>query len=146
MSHYAANSDLSDFGTIADYLKSPTSQIDYVLHVKSEPMLATVAERLEHEFSGPDILTRQRIADGLRKLVEEGAVRVSYRQPLMGLGLKGVVPVSEIPRHTGCKVLYLPPFYLAHTPGFFEGTLIRPKIEPKPMLDLQRKKAPKFKV
>lgn len=29
-----------------------------------------------------------------------------------------------------CRVIYLPPLYLAHTPGLFEGTLVQPGPRP----------------
>jgi len=39
--------DPAPFGQIADYLKSPQSPINYLLHVKDESMLSAVAEKLD---------------------------------------------------------------------------------------------------
>ena len=56
--------------------------------------------------------------------VQEGSLLISSRA-LLEIEARFVVEPSTIPADAYCNVLYLPPFYLVHTPGLFEGTLIR---------------------
>ena len=130
MSKYAALIDPSDFGTIADYLRSPATGIDWLLHVKSFDLLAPLAEALDHarHRDTPPWSFPERVEQGLA----DGSLRVTGRIPLLDLAPHERVEIASVPRQAGCHVLYCPPFYLIHTPGLFEGTLIRAKTENKP--------------
>ena len=112
--------DPTSFGIIASYLRSRRSPIEYILHVKDRAILAPLAEKLDELLmKGPgtpgDILR-------VMELLPEGSLLVSSRRPL-ALEPQLLVDVSSIPVDAPCSVLYLAPFYLAHTPGLFDETL-----------------------
>jgi hypothetical protein len=123
--HFESLIDPTDFGTVAAYLRNPRSPIETVLHVRDRRMLATLAQALAVNAELPSGAG----ADGpllVRRLLSEDALRVSSRARLGWCPPTSVVDVSTIPSAAGCDVIYLPPFYLVHTPGLFEGTLVRP--------------------
>jgi hypothetical protein len=123
--HFESFIDATDFGTVAAYLRNPRSPIHTVLHVRDRRMLATLAEELTVAAETPSGAG----AHGpllVRRLLAEDAMRVSSRDRLGWCPQTSLVDVSTIPSAARCDVIYLPPFYLVHTPGLFEGTLVRP--------------------
>lgn len=125
MSSYESLIDPADFGVIADYIRGDTD-INFLLHVRTEAMLATLAEqldqcRLRHEGAGGEV------SKVLERLLEAGLLRLSVRESCVFHGRyhKHEFVPSSIPRTATCYVIYSPPFYLVHTPGLFEGTLHR---------------------
>ena len=67
----------------------------------------------------------------------DGSLRLSARD--LTINSERVVDARSIPRHAICYVIYAPPFYVVHTPGLFEGTLIRPKSEQSLSRELHQK-------
>ncbi len=130
MNQYESLIDPAEFGLIADYLRS-RAPIDHIVHVKRESEIPRLAKELVHEtkllrypcWSLPHVVER-----GLA----EGTLLLSSRYQLKLANPKWIVDAANIPRHSDCTVLYLPPFYLAHTPGLFEGKLIRVKATQPP--------------
>lgn len=130
MSPYEAMIDPAQFGTIARYLENPRSAIQYILHVRHRSILADLAAKLDGAMaaarSKPDAVSAI-----LDPLLEDGALRISSRQELRFKDPNHAVLPSSIPKLASCWVIYLPPFYLAHTPGLFEGTLVQPELHPR---------------
>jgi hypothetical protein len=126
MSPYETLIDPTNFGTVARYLHDPQSPIQYVLHVKEESMLAGVAAKLDAAMAasqGKPVAVRS-ILD---PMLQDGSLRLSARHELQVKDASHLVAASSIPNMAFCRVIYLPPFYLAHTPGLFEGTLVQPE-------------------
>ena len=124
MALYEALIDPANFGLIADYLRAPHSAINYILHVRSRSMLSEVAARLSQTNQlGSD--ATEAVTKLIEGLFREGALLISSRWPVSLSDPRCLVEASQIPRSTACEVLYLPPFYLAHTPGLFDGCLVR---------------------
>ena len=125
MNSYEMMIDPTNFGTVALYLRNPRSPIDHVLHVRDRAALAGLAEKL-----APFAITGQTTPADLPALLAEplktGEIKISSRLPLTFATPEQVVEAASIPRMAGCEVIFLPPFYLVHTHGLFEGTL--PKV------------------
>jgi hypothetical protein len=123
--HFESLIDATDFGTVAAYLRNPRSPIHTALHVSDRRMLAPLAQELAVAAETPSIAGAHGLLL-LRRLLSEDALRVSSRDSLGWCPPISVVDVSTIPQAARCDVIYLPPFYLVHTPGLFQGTLVRP--------------------
>ena len=123
MNQYESLIDPSEFGLIADYLRSPRTPINYLLHVKSEAMLAPLAAELDGTDYGA--LPPWRFPEAVERRLQEGSLLISSRHPLELPDPKQIVHPTTLPRRADCHVIYSPPFYLVHTPGLFEGTLLR---------------------
>jgi hypothetical protein len=121
MSPYESLIDPTNFGTVARYLEANGSPIEYVLHTKSESMLPGLAARLDHALAN-----HKDVGSILTPLLLNGSLRVSSRDPNRANDPDYVLAASSIPKLAYCRVIYLPPFYLCHTPGLFEGSLIAP--------------------
>ncbi len=133
MSSYESLIDPAEFGLIADYLRSPRSPIEYLLHVRSMESLAPLAEALHTRNDQPPWLFPKIVEDGLA----DGSLRLSARD--LDFSSERVLDARSVPRHARCHVIYAPPFYLVHTRGLFEGTLIRPRNDQGVDAELQRK-------
>ncbi len=133
MSSYESLIDPAEFGLIADYLRSPRAPIDYLLHVRSIESLAPLAEALHTRNDQPPWLFPKVVENGLA----DGSLRLSARDRTANS--ERVVDARSVPRHAMCHVIYSPPFYLVHTPGLFEGTLVRPRNDQGVDSELQRK-------
>jgi hypothetical protein len=112
--------DPAEFGVIAGYLKSLRSPIGFILHVKDKSMLATVARELDrdHASGWPG-----RLPECLSLHFKAGSLKISSREPLPNFDPNHVIQAGSIPQWALTHVIYFPPFYLAHTPGLFEGEL-----------------------
>jgi hypothetical protein len=117
------------FGELRHELDCPFSDFDYVLHVRDRALLASLAEELK-PVAVPRGVPRAQLADLLAKPLQEGTIRVSSSQPVPLADRRQVIALSAIPRLARCEVISLPPFYLVHTPGLFEGTLVKPRVAP----------------
>ncbi len=122
LNYYQSCIDPTDFRTVAAYLRNPASPIEYVLHVPSREQLAPLAEELSRAME-----REAHPQTALRELVQrhlaDGTARISSRQALPGQDPQHCVDAASIPGTAACDVIHLPPFYLAHTPGLFEGRL-----------------------
>ncbi len=112
--------DRTLFGRLADAIYSPNTPVFHILHVRDRSRLRTLADLLawlrKHELLAP-----ANISTLLAPSLREDSVRVSSADPV-ALGIVGqYTPVADIPRLARTDAIYLPPFYLAHTPGLFEG-------------------------
>ena len=123
MIHWKGMIDGTSFGLITRYLVSPRSAIDYLLHVRDRDMLAELAHRIDLGFF-PVEDRGQRLSAGMRAMVREGLVKISTRHPLAHLKRDAQIDASRVDGSAYCEVIYLPPFYLVHTPGLFEGEVI----------------------
>lgn len=144
MNQYESLIDATEFGVVADYLRNPRTPILFLLHVKSEAMLATLAgelDKAQHVDVPPG-----RFPDPVEQHVREGSIFISSRHPLIFSEGRPVVQATVIPRHATSRVIYFPPFYLVHTPGLFEGTLIGPRMEQKTGHELRSTTAKRFKI
>ena len=108
---------------VADYLRGD-SDINFLLHVRTEAMLATLAEELDLCHLRPDGL-KQEFKKVIDRFLDQGSLLLSVRDsidfPLRDR--KHEIVPGSIPRAANCTVIYHPPFYVVHTPGLFEGTL-----------------------
>ena len=122
--------DRVEFGTVADCLRSPSSPVDHLLHLKSREMLSSLAE----ELLGPRKTERPpwNFPVGVERGLREGTILVSSRHPFELNDPKRRVEASAIPRQAIAQAIFAPPFYLVHTRGLFEGTLLRPQVELNP--------------
>jgi hypothetical protein len=110
------------FGLIAGYLRSPRSPIEYLVHVKDRDRLSEVADRIDGDLAHGDGQPH-RLTPSVEELVGEGAVKVSSRRPVEDIDPDATVDPERIRSSASCDVLYLPPYYVLHTPGLFEGEL-----------------------
>ena len=114
--------DRTLFGRIARSIYDPHSPVVHILHVRDHSRLATLADLLAW-LKKLDQLTPANISTLLAPSIREDTVRVSSSNP-DALGEVGpYTHLWDIPRLARCDVIRLPPFYLAHTPGLFEGKL-----------------------
>lgn len=124
MNHWESKIDPTHFGLIASYLRSPTAPIDFILHVKNEPLLAEVALQIERDrFAG--VPEAPPLSPGLLALVREGNLKVSSLKDPGPMDAGAMIDASQVRSSAATRVIYLPPFYLAHTPGLFEGKVMR---------------------
>ena len=122
ISYYQGQIDMTQFGIVANYLTSPRSPIAHVLHVRDPSMLARLAAQLEAAMSaGP--AAEARVREVIVPLLQDGSLKVSSRERQESPVEGAVVDPAGIPPRARCQVIYLPPFYLVHTAGLFEGTL-----------------------
>ena len=110
------------FGLMAGYLRSPRSPIEYLVHVKDRERLAEVADRIDRDLA-QGAGQAGHLTPSVEALVGEGAAKVSSRHPVANLDPDAVVDPERIRSSASCDVLYLPPYYVVHTPGLFEGEL-----------------------
>ena len=123
MTHWEAMIDGTSFGTIAVYLRHPQSPIDFILHVKDRAMLSEVAARIELD-SRSWTSTPGSLPPPLLALVSDGAMKVSSRHPIEHIDPSALIDANRVNRTAFTAVIYQPPFYLAHTPGLFEGKVM----------------------
>ena len=126
--------DSTDIGVVANCLEHPQSPINYVLHVRSEDLLGPLAEHLVEDMTCrrlPAHLFNQH----LNIVAAEWELRVSSRHPAPEISASHQISMRDIPRLARSLVICLPPFYLAHTPGLFEGKLVRPKPQSPPTIN-----------
>jgi hypothetical protein len=116
---YEASIDRTDFGIVAGYLKSPHSPIQWLLHVRDEKMLSQVAEQIEHEHR-LGLLKAGELPLVAKRHLKERSMLVSARESGQVFEANRIDP-EKIPSSASCKVIYLEPYYLVHTPGLFEG-------------------------
>lgn len=124
MNSYESRIDPTTFGTIAGHLRDPLSPVHYLVHVRERARLATLAEQLE-PVTVPGDIAPAGLASLLASPLMEGAVRLSSGRPIELPDPQQLLAASSVPRLARCEVIYLPPFYLVHTPGLFEGTLVK---------------------
>ena len=139
MNRFTALIDPTDFGTIANYLRQPGTGIDYIVHARNKALLPELAEWWERAGQRGG-LTVGLIPRNLNYLARAAQILISARHHSPLFDPQDLVTSTDIPRTALCHVLYLPPLYLAHTPGLFEGTLIRPQLSPK--ITTLRKRTP----
>ena len=114
LARYESLIDPTEFNVLRGYLRSQTSPIDYLLHVKDRSMLAPLAARLDQALK-----TAQPLEPIIYPLANEGVLRVSSRHLLMPDLFSAFVNPNRVPQQAQSEVIYLPPFYLAHTPDLF---------------------------
>ncbi|PWU19867.1 MAG: hypothetical protein C5B50_05405 [Verrucomicrobia bacterium] len=108
------------FRVVARTLANPESPIRCILHIKSLDLLGEIAQQLESlQSPGGD----QALSEANRILedyMRQHMLLVSLREGIANRFPQLTLPTSAIRPSAWCKVLYLPPFYLVHTPGLFE--------------------------
>ncbi len=124
MSEFDNLVDGSSFGAIADYLRSPRSPITVLVHVRDKAMLGRVAEELVRERPAPGAGEPVATDDGLDRLVAEGMVRFSTQDQAADLPDALRIDPARVSRDAPCQVIWLPPYYVVHTPGLFEGKVL----------------------
>ena len=129
-----------DFQTIHAYLTNPQSPIEMLVHVKDRSMLSRLAEEIVR-ITELDQEKGQISLPLYQKLLKEGELKISPQLVTPLHDRKFLVNPFEIPRNSTSYVIYLPPFYLVHTPGLFEGTLIKPETS-KPQVSAPQKIRP----
>jgi hypothetical protein len=127
--NYESRIDPTDLATVARYLRDPTSPIHYVLHVRDRAFLAPLAAELDAKMTQPGAIGRDVLAV-VEQRARERALVISPRPSGPPVDTRLVVDLATLPGAARCDVIYLPPFYLAHTPGLFEGTLVRHPVTP----------------
>ena len=115
--------DGTTFGLIAGYLRHPRTRINYLIHVKDRAMLAAVASQIELDCQ-TGRAAGEGLSPGMQALVRDGSIKVSARHAVENLDRSALVDPSGVRRSAYCQVIYLPPFYLVHTPGLFEGKVM----------------------
>lgn len=112
--------DGTSFGVIAGYLRRSNSGIDQILHVRNRAMLAEVAALIAPS-SPPNAAEQKKIHETINRMVTDGLVKFSCRGIDELPGRRDHINPNRINPSAFCEVIYAPPFYLAHTPGLFEG-------------------------
>lgn len=116
--------DGTSFGVIAGYLRHSNSGIDQIIHVQNRAMLAEVAALIA-PTSPPNAAEEKRLLETLNRLATDGLIKFSFRGIDELPGRRGHIDANQIKPSAYCEVIYAPPFYLAHTPGLFEGQHLR---------------------
>jgi hypothetical protein len=134
--------DPTDFNLLRGYLKSPDSPIDYLLHVKERFMLAPLAARVDEALK-----TGQPLDHILNPLVNEGSLKISSRHLLPPDLFQAAVNPDHVSKQAASQVIYLPPFYVAHTPGLFAEqthaqTVRQPDAAPAKLTDPSKESNP----
>ena len=106
------------FRVVARQLADPQTPIEAVLHVKSVALLAVLAEKIEMLATNPRTTTE--LIRALEPMLREKAVLLSFAKETPAPLSEFSIPTSAIRPSAWSKVLYMPPFYLGHTPGLFE--------------------------
>ena len=132
IAQYQTMIDPATFDQIARHLRSRLSPIEFVLHVRDDAMLAPLAEELETVLMEGRCSPRE--IPRFLSLVQDGSLRLSSRLPI-DIDPRYTVDPATVPLRAGCRVLYMPPFYLVHTPGLFEGTLVRESAGHRPRVN-----------
>ena len=118
--------DGSDFHLIAGYLISERSPIDFMLHLRNREDLVMVAEALDRaQFTEYGKVGS--MAKVVHQMMREGNLKVSSRFPMELPDPAWKIDPSMVQQEVFCYVLYRPPYYLVHTPGLFEGTVMEPE-------------------
>jgi hypothetical protein len=131
MNSHESRIEPTTFGTLATELGCPFSDYDYLIHVHERSMLASLAEQLEPVAAQGGIEPVSLVAL-LADHLKDGAVRLSSWRPLDVLEPRQFIAVEAVPRRARCDTLSLPPCYLVHTPGLFEGTLATVRVLREP--------------
>ena len=138
MSCWDVMTDRTHFSFVAEYLRHPDSPVQYILNVKERALLSEVAALI-----APDSLwvtsASQGLSPALLALVRDGTLKVSVRQGSEDLDLSAVIDATRVSPSSGTEGIFLPPFYLAYTPGLFEGRVID---KGPPAADKRRRSGP----
>lgn len=110
------------FGRLADSIYSPHTPVFHILHLRDHSRLTTLAS-LFADLKRYDLLAPANISMMLDSYLGEDSVRVCSSLPAALGRVRSLTRLWEIPRLATCYVIRLPPFYLAYTPGLFEGKL-----------------------
>jgi hypothetical protein len=123
---YVSQIDTTDFGLFAGYLRSKQSPIQCLLNVKEPDHLVTLAKALDRELAvAQPTLTRLPLV--VEQAAIEGVLKLSLRDGINRPDTKFLVEPSRVPREAACQVIFYPPFYLVHTPGLFDGSILKPE-------------------
>jgi hypothetical protein len=79
------------------------------------------------------------------QLLKEDSLKMSAWSSLAKNSCYFVDPYS-IPRSALCEAIFLPPYVLVHTPGLFEGALVRDSISAIPQPPNQRPRSRRMKL
>lgn len=129
-SHFASLIDGIDYATIESYLYNPTSPIQYILHVRDKEFLPQLADYLGNARA-LGMVRPQDIATLVAPWLSTGKLAVTAKRPLL-IPYESLIPSESIARDAMCHVIYLPPFYLSHTEGVFEGMKKEEKVHTQP--------------
>ena len=112
--------DGTPFGTVYGYLSNPASAIDFVVHVKDRAMLPLLAKELARSQSFYH-QQRQTATPLFDQLLSDGGVKVTPRLLNSLFNPQHVIKAQAIDPQATSYVIFLPPFYVVHTPGVFEN-------------------------
>ena len=136
--------DVTRFGVVVDYLQNPNAPIDMILHAQDRPTLLELARRLGEAYDcWPN--PSEKIEGVVKEFISDGRLRVSTLEPMGPATSERTVELSSMPRAASCEVIYMPPFYLTHTPGLFEGSLHRNTATIRPETAAQESASRRFK-
>ena len=80
------------------------------------PLAETVAREIQAGAFGNNVFS-----PSVMDLIRQGSLKFSEHDP-WGLARSNMqVRVKDVDDSARCQVIYLPPVYLVHTPGLFEG-------------------------
>ena len=115
--------DSTWFGMVAGYLKSPTSPITHLIHVKDREMLRDVAQ-LIHDDLMAGAASVEDLSSKIQDQFAEGSLKASARSGMADVTPENSVDPSTVRTSASCEVLWVEPFYVVHTPGLFEGKVM----------------------
>ena len=121
--YYESLIDGSDFGTISSYMEGDQPPLRFLLHVKERAHLARLAETVQHELEAGNF-GKWGLPPSLMDLMRQGLLKFSEHDPWGVVRSAWQVRVKDVDAGARCDVIYLPPFYLVHTPGLFEGKCV----------------------
>ena len=113
--------DGAEFKTLNHYLNSPDTPIDFVLQLKTRAHLIEIASELGELFAREGEDKQEEFTGIMTKHMNDGSLLISSRDEMVAPFSKYSLPMDSIPTSTWTQVIYMPPLYLAHTPGLFEG-------------------------
>jgi hypothetical protein len=116
--------DPTNIATVASYLRNPRSPIHFLLNVRERALLAPLAAELAAQMEQPSTTGRE-VTAAVEQHLMDRAILLSPRPSRKPVNARVAIDIATLPAEANCEVIYLPPFYLAHTPGLFEGSLAR---------------------
>ena len=116
---YRSLIDGTNFGLICDYLFTPSSSIQFLLHVREREQLAKLATLLDAENVDTHLDPSSR-TEAMKIMFQDGSLKMSSQFAEQLRDPSWWINPLKVDRHAQCFVIYFPPYYLVHTPGLFE--------------------------
>ena len=131
---------------VARALADPQGPVEFVLHVKSASMLLALAQKLELILSTGEDATAANLVARFVPFMREKILLLSAKENASNAFAEFCIPASSIRPSTWCRVIYMRPFYIVHTPGLFEEIAQQKEAAAEPRLTPALPRPMRFKM